>query len=87
MAGRRLGALALTEAEKSELTALAARPKTAQALAGRARIVLAIAVQAAIGLGCAIPALPADRRSSSRRTSPADQVATARSPISIGSRK
>jgi len=41
MAGRRLEALALTEAEKSELIALAARPKTAQALAERARIVLA----------------------------------------------
>jgi transposase len=40
MAGRRLDALAFTEAEKLELTALAARPKTAQALAARARIVL-----------------------------------------------
>jgi transposase len=43
MAGRKLEVLALTEVEKSELTALAARPKTAQALAGRARIVLACA--------------------------------------------
>ena len=43
MAGRRLEPLSLTEAEKSELTALAARPKTAQALAARARIVLACA--------------------------------------------
>jgi hypothetical protein len=36
MAGRRLEALTLTEAERSELTALAARPKTAQVLAQRA---------------------------------------------------
>jgi len=43
MAGRRLEALTLTEAERCELTALAARPKTAQALAQRARIVLACA--------------------------------------------
>ena len=43
MAGRRLQALMLTEAERSELTALAARPKTAQALAQRARIILACA--------------------------------------------
>jgi transposase-like protein len=43
MAGRRLEALALTEVEKSELTALAARPKTAQALAERTRIVLTCA--------------------------------------------
>ena len=43
MAGRRLEALNLTDAEKSELTALAARPKTAQALAERARIILACA--------------------------------------------
>ena len=43
MAGRKLEALVLTEVEKSELTALAARPETAQALAGRARIVLACA--------------------------------------------
>ena len=43
MAGRRLEALALTEVEKSELTALGTRPKTAQALAERARIVLACA--------------------------------------------
>jgi transposase len=41
MAGRRLEALTLTGAERSELTALAARPKTAQALAQRARIILA----------------------------------------------
>jgi hypothetical protein len=40
MSGRRLEAMVLTEAEKSELMALAARPKTAQALAERARIVL-----------------------------------------------
>jgi transposase len=43
MAGRRLEALTLTDAERSELTALAARPKTAQALAHRARIILACA--------------------------------------------
>jgi transposase len=43
MAGRRLEALNLTDAETSELTALAARPKTAQALAERARIILACA--------------------------------------------
>jgi transposase len=43
MAGRRLEALVATDAERSELTALAARPKTAQALAERARIVLACA--------------------------------------------
>ena len=43
MAGRRLEALTLTDAERSELTALAARPKTAQALAQRARIILACA--------------------------------------------
>ncbi len=43
MAGRRLDALTLTDAERSELTALAARPKTAQALAQRARIILACA--------------------------------------------
>ena len=43
MARRRLEALVLTEVEKSELTALTARPKTAQALAERARIVLACA--------------------------------------------
>ena len=41
MAGRRLQALVLTEAERSELAALAARPKTGQALAQRARIILA----------------------------------------------
>ena len=40
MAGRRLEVLTLTEAEKSELAAMASRPKTAQALAQRARIVL-----------------------------------------------
>jgi hypothetical protein len=33
VAGRRLETLTLTEAERAELTALAARPKTAQALA------------------------------------------------------
>jgi hypothetical protein len=43
MAGRRLDALTLTEAEKSELMAMASRPKTAQALAQRARIVLTCA--------------------------------------------
>jgi hypothetical protein len=43
MAGRRLEPLTLTEAERSELAAFAARPKTAQALAQRARIVLACA--------------------------------------------
>jgi transposase len=43
MAGRRLEALTLTDAERSELTALAARPKTAQALAQHARIILACA--------------------------------------------
>jgi FixJ family two-component response regulator len=43
MAGRRLEALTLTDAERSELTVLASRPKTAQALAQRARIILACA--------------------------------------------
>jgi len=43
MAGRRLETLTLTDAERSELTTLAARPKTAQALAQRARIILACA--------------------------------------------
>ncbi|HXT78735.1 MAG TPA: IS630 family transposase [Acetobacteraceae bacterium] len=43
MAGRRLEELILTEAERAELGALAARPKTAQALAQRARIILACA--------------------------------------------
>ena len=43
MAGRRMEALTLTEAEQSELTVLAGRPKTAQALAQRARIILACA--------------------------------------------
>ena len=43
MAGRRLEALTLTDAERSELTAFASRPKTAQALAQRARIILACA--------------------------------------------
>jgi transposase len=43
MAGRRLEALTLTDAERIELTALAVRPKTAQALAQRARIILACA--------------------------------------------
>jgi len=43
MAGRRLEALNVTDAERSELIALAARPKTAQALAVRARIILACA--------------------------------------------
>jgi transposase len=43
MAGRRLEPVMLTETEKSDLTAMASRPKTAQALAQRARIVLACA--------------------------------------------
>jgi hypothetical protein len=43
MAGRRLDVLTLTATEKSELTAMASRPKTAQALAQRARIVLTCA--------------------------------------------
>ena len=43
MAGRRLEAPNVTDAERSELTALATRPKPAQALAARARIVLACA--------------------------------------------
>jgi transposase len=43
MAGRGLEALSVTDAERSELIALAARPKTAQALAVRARIILACA--------------------------------------------
>jgi transposase len=40
MAGRRLAALVLSDAERTELTSLAARRNTAQALALRARIVL-----------------------------------------------
>ena len=43
MAGRRLEVLTLTDAERSELMAFAARPKTTQALAQRARIILACA--------------------------------------------
>jgi len=43
MAGRQLAPLVLSEEERSELTLLAARRKTAQALALRARIVLACA--------------------------------------------
>src|ERR1700678_1051594 len=43
MAGRRLDVLALTAAEKSDLMAMAWRPKTAQAMAQRARIVLTCA--------------------------------------------
>jgi transposase len=43
MAGRRLARLVLRDEERSELTALASRRKTAQALALRARIVLACA--------------------------------------------
>lgn len=43
MVGRRLPALELTEAEREELTGLAARRITAQALALRARIVLGCA--------------------------------------------
>jgi len=40
MAGRQLAALVLSDAERTELTSLAARRNTAQALALRARIVL-----------------------------------------------
>jgi len=40
MAGRRLEAIVLTDAERSELRMLASRPMTAQALAQRARIIL-----------------------------------------------
>lgn len=43
MAGRRLDVLTLTATEKSELTAMASRPKTALASAQRARIVLTCA--------------------------------------------
>ena len=43
MPGRRLDVLTVSGAEKSELTAMASRPKTAQAMAQRARIVLACA--------------------------------------------
>ncbi|WP_428492518.1 hypothetical protein [Rhodopila sp.] len=43
MAGRRLEALRLIDGERSELMALAGRPKAAQALALRARIILACA--------------------------------------------
>jgi transposase len=43
VAGRRLEVLTLTDGERSELAAFAARPKTAQALAQRARIILACA--------------------------------------------
>ena len=43
MAGRRLEALSLADDERAELTALAARPKTAQAVAMRVQIVLACA--------------------------------------------
>ena len=43
MAGRRLAALVLSEAERAELGSLAARRNTAQALALRARIVLGCA--------------------------------------------
>jgi hypothetical protein len=43
MAGRRLEARNVTDAERSELIALAVRPKTVQALAARARIILACA--------------------------------------------
>jgi transposase len=43
MAGRRLEALIRSDAERAELMALAAQPKTAQALAQRARIILACA--------------------------------------------
>ena len=44
MARGRLSALVLSEAERSDLTSLAARRNTAQALALRARIVLGCAV-------------------------------------------
>ncbi|MCW5760208.1 MAG: helix-turn-helix domain containing protein, partial [Phenylobacterium sp.] len=43
MAGRELPAIELDEAERAELTSLAARRSTAQALALRARIILACA--------------------------------------------
>jgi transposase len=43
MSRLRLKALILTDTERSELKALAARPKTAQALAQRARIILTCA--------------------------------------------
>ncbi len=43
MAGRYLSALAISEAERAELTSLASRRSTAQALAQRARIVLGCA--------------------------------------------
>ena len=43
MSGRRREALNVTDAERSELIALAARLKTEQALASRARIILACA--------------------------------------------
>lgn len=46
MAGRRLAVLVLSDDERAELTALAARRKTAQALALRARIVLRCATGA-----------------------------------------
>jgi FixJ family two-component response regulator len=43
VAGRRLAAIILSEAEHEELTSLARRGKTAQAIAMRARIILACA--------------------------------------------
>lgn len=46
MAGRRMAALVLSDAERAELTSLAARRNTAQALALRARIVLRCATGA-----------------------------------------
>ena len=45
MAGRQLAALVLSDAERTELTSLAARRSTAQALALRARIVLRCATE------------------------------------------
>ena len=63
MAGRQLAALVLSDAERRELTSLAARRNTAQALALRARIVLRAhdsppdsgSVPASGGVGTGIP--------------------------------
>ena len=52
MAGRRLARLVLRDEERSELTALASRRKTAQALALRARIGLAVPRQREQGSRC-----------------------------------
>ena len=43
MAGRRLAAIILSEAEREELTSLTRRGRTAQAIAMRARIILSCA--------------------------------------------